>query len=317
MAEFLNSHNLDNFEHQKTEVAPLNQLLPSWETRHYNLPKQEQKTLLLPLLQNYKLSATHVNNFVDVTRGGPQAFLLQNLLRFPQAMTPSQAFGTAIHAVLQRAHTHLSATGERRPVEDILHDFEQQLQNGRLAERDLAYLLEKGSDVLQNYLAHRYDSFSPEQKAERNFANQHITLDDVQIKGVIDLMHVDKATKTITVTDYKTGKPATSWQGKTDYEKIKLHKYKQQLMFYKLLVESSPDFKGYKMERGVLEFIEADGENQLHHLTLAISNDDLAEFQKLLKAIWQHIQALDFTDTSSYEPSYNGILRFEYDLLHK
>ena len=38
--------------------------------------------LLLPQLANYKLSATHLNNFLDVTRGGPRAFLLDNLLHF-------------------------------------------------------------------------------------------------------------------------------------------------------------------------------------------------------------------------------------------
>lgn len=315
-AEFLANSQLALVEHSQKAKQPLEQLTPNWEAQYRILAGQKQGTLLAPTLESYRISATHVNNFTDVTRGGPQAFLLQNLLRFPQSMTPSQAFGKAVHAALQRAHTHLAATGERRPIEDVLRDFELQLHQNRLNERDFTHMLEKGSDVLQNYLTHRYDTFTATQKSERNFAGQHVTLGDVRLTGAIDLMDIDPATKTITVTDYKTGKGTSSWHGATDYEKIKLHKYKQQLMFYKLLIENSRDYHGYTVERGVLEFIEADGDKTLHHLTLPIAADELQDFTRLLTAIWRRIQALDFPDTSGYEPSYNGILRFEQDIIN-
>lgn len=314
-AEFLTDTKLTVAAHDEQKAPAIEQLMPGWELRHIYLPHVNQQTLLKPTLDNYSLSATHVNNFIDVTRGGPQAFLLQNLLRFPQAMTPSQVFGKSIHAVLQRAHTHLSATGDRRPLEDILHDFELQLQQGRLSEREFTYLLEKGSDVLQTYLAKRYDEFTNTQKAERNFAGQHATLGEVRLTGALDLMDINEQAKTIVVTDYKTGKGVSDWVGKTDYEKIKLHKYKQQLMFYKLLVESSRDYQGYIVERGVLDFVEADADGILHRLSTPFDAEELLRFKNLLRAIWKHIQALDLPDTSNYEPSYRGILRFEQDLL--
>lgn len=314
-AEFLTGTQMAVIDHTDVTTINVSQLQPGWETRHLTLPNVTQTTLLAPLLATYRLSATHLNNFLDITRGGPQAFLLQNLLRFPQAMTPSQVFGKAIHAVLQRAHTHLGATGERRPLEDILHDYELQLQQGRLNEREFAYLHEKGSDVLQKYLAARYDTFQTNQKAERNFANQNATVGEVRLTGAIDLMEIDDSAKTVVVIDYKTGKGVDGWQGKTDYEKIKLHKYKQQLMFYKLLVEHSHDYKTHKVERGRLEFVEPDGDNRLYQLTLAFNADDLEAFKKLITAVWQRIQTLDLPDTSSYDPSYKGILRFEEDLL--
>jgi len=49
------------------------------------------RDLLLPKLENYKLSVTHLHNFLDVTRGGPSMFMLQNLLHFPRAKSPSAA----------------------------------------------------------------------------------------------------------------------------------------------------------------------------------------------------------------------------------
>ncbi len=314
-AEFLTDNTLTKIDHTAASAPNIEQLQPGWEARHLTLPGVNQILLLKPMLDNYSLSATHVNNFLDVTRGGPQAFLLQNLLRFPQAMTPSQVFGKSIHAVLQRAHTHLGATGERRPLEDILHDFELQLQQGRLNEREFAYLLEKGSDVLQNYLAARYDTFHANQKAERNFANQGAAIGEVRLTGAIDLMEIDDAAKTVVVVDYKTGKGLSDWQGKTDYDKIKLHKYKQQLMFYKLLVEHSREYKAHKVVRGRLEFVEADTENRLHQLTMTFDQEELLRFKNVLRGIWRRIQTLDLPDTSSYEPSYKGMLRFEEDLL--
>jgi DNA helicase-2/ATP-dependent DNA helicase PcrA len=249
-----------------------------------------------------------------VTTGGPQAFLLQNLLRFPQATTPSRAYGHAIHEVLARAHTHLGATGERRPVEDILHDFEIHLQNARLSERDFNFWLEKGSDILQAYLKERYDTFDTGQKAERNFANQECVVDGVRLTGIVDLMTIDDTAKTVHITDYKTGKPFSSWRGSSDYDKIKLHKYKQQLMFYKLLVEQSRDFTGYTVEQGILEFVEADAHGELHRLELAFDDTELAAFRKLLKAVWQCIINLQFADTSAFDQNSKGIVAFEKHL---
>lgn len=314
LAEFLAAAKLNTVNHPET-APPIKQLQPGWEARHIHLPRVQQSTLLAPVLETYCLSATHVNNFTDITRGGPQAFLLQNLLRFPQAMTASQVFGKSIHAVLQRAHTHLSATGERRPLEDILHDFELHLQQGRLSERELNYLLEKGSDVLQKFLAARYDSFTPTQKAERNFAGQQAAIGEVRLTGAIDIMDINPATKTITVTDYKTGKALSDWRGKTDFDKIKLHKYRQQLMFYKLLVEHSRDWRGFVVERGVLDFIEPDSDGQLHRLTMTFDPEELLRFKNLLRGIWRRIQTLDLPDTSDYDQSYKGLLFFEEELL--
>ncbi|HKX72882.1 MAG TPA: ATP-dependent DNA helicase [Candidatus Saccharimonadales bacterium] len=314
MAEFLQDGSLNPIIGE-IEAPRIEELTPGWELRHLTLPSTTREELLQPVINNYQLSATHLNNFLDVTRGGPQAFLLQNMLRFPQAMTPSQAFGHAIHAVLARAHTHLSATGERRPIEDILHDYELQLQNARLGERDFAYLLEKGSAVLHTFLAQRYESFVPEQKAERGFGTQNVRIGDVHLTGAIDLLDVNKELKTLIVTDYKTGKSHSDWRAITDYERIKMHKYKQQLMLYKFLAENSRDFAGYTVQKGVLEFVEHDENKQCHSLELTFDPDDLQRLRQLATAVWDHIMRLDFPDTTKYEPTFNGILAFERDLL--
>ena len=66
-----------------------------WHERLTTAPTDSMKSLLEPTLEVYKLSSTHLNNFIDITRGGPAYFLMNNLLRFPQAKSANAAYGTA------------------------------------------------------------------------------------------------------------------------------------------------------------------------------------------------------------------------------
>lgn len=275
----------------------------------------DMKKLLETTLQHYKISATHINHFLDVTRGGPQGFLLDNLLRFPTSDSPNAAYGRAIHAVLQRTHTHLSATGNHRPLEDILHDFEKTLSAQQLSEADLSTFLQKGSATLQAYMGEYATSFTSTQRAEVNFAGQGVMIGDARLTGAIDLIDVDEQAKQIVVTDYKTGTAARSWTGKADYEKIKLHKYRHQLLFYKLLTERSREYSGYEMTSGVIQFVEPTRGGNILALDATFSRDEVDEFEKLLCAIWKCIVTLDLPDISGYSQDYKGMVAFEQDLL--
>ncbi len=275
--------------------------------------ESDMKQLLSSRLENYKLSITHVNNFLDITRGGPQGFLLNNLLGFPQAMSASAGFGSAVHASLQKAHMHLAATGDQRPIEDVLHDFEEELGRAHLSDADFASYLQKGSEALTAFLTAKQTTFSPQQKAELSFAGQGVQIGDMRLTGLLDL--VDIIENRLVVTDYKTGKPPRDWKGKTDYEKIKLHKYRQQLMFYNLLVRHSRDYNRFAFEKGVLQFIEPTTRGEIIELEATFDHDELERFTALLSRVWQHIVQLDFPSSSQYDQSYKGILAFEEDLL--
>jgi len=275
----------------------------------------DMKKLLEPTLQHYRISATHINHFLDVTRGGPNGFLLDNLLRFPVSDTPQAAYGRAIHAVLQRTHAHLSSTGHQRPLEDILHDFERTLSSQQLAEADLNTYLQKGSAALQTFMNEHAASFAITQRAEVDFSGQGVTIGSARLTGAIDLIDVDEAAKTLIVTDYKTGTAARSWAGKADYEKIKLHKYRHQLLFYKLLTERSREFAGYHMQRGIIQFVEPTRGGHILALDATFTDSEVEEFERLLCKVWDHIINLDLPDTSGYSQDYKGMVAFEEDLL--
>lgn len=315
-ANFLETDSWESLQPEKPSRvnSQLEAALSAWQET-ITTQSTDLKTALDPHLRKYQLSPTHLNTFIDVTCGGPQAFLLQNLLHFPTSPLPNAALGSAVHATLKKAHIDFTNTKEPRPIEDIVYDFEKQLRTQRLNEQDFTYQLQKGSEALAAYLEEKYPHFTPDHIAERDFRAQGAMIGDAHLTGIIDAMHVNKADKTISIIDYKTGKPALSWKGSSDFEKIKLHKYRQQLMFYKLLIEHSRDYKNYKIEEAKLEFIEPTVEGEVRSLSLEFDPDELERFTQLIQAVWRHIKSAQFIDTSAYEQSYKGIIAFEDDLL--
>lgn len=316
LANFLH---INSMQPEIAKIQPLKTQIKSvaysWQNNMLDTNNTTFKELMGSQLANYQISPTHLNNFIDIVNCGPQAFFMQNILKFPQAQHPSAAFGSAIHKTLQKAHLHLSSTKERRPLEDILHDFEVFLSEQRLEENNFEYYLQKGSDTLQAYLNSRYESFHINQKIESSFSSQSVVISSVHLTGVIDVMDIDEQNKTIDIIDYKTGKPALNWKGKDEYEKIKLHRYKQQLLFYKLLIEHSRKYNGYIVRNAALEFVEPEKENgQICQLSIEYNQKELAEFIKLLEAMWPKIKDADLPDISKYEKNYKGILQFEEDL---
>ncbi|MCL2038250.1 ATP-dependent helicase, partial [Candidatus Saccharibacteria bacterium] len=151
-------------------------------------PSSDLRTALADTLAKYKLSATHLNNFLDISRGGPETFLLKNLLHFPEAKSPAAAFGSSIHIALQRAHTHFTARGDLKPLEDVLGDFVDALDDADLSQRDRDFYLKKGLDALTIFYEQRKQTFAPTQRAEYNFTGENIILEGIRLSGKIDLI---------------------------------------------------------------------------------------------------------------------------------
>lgn len=288
----------------------------NWYAPIINIPKVTMQDYLKPVLDTYKLSATHVNSFIDVTRGGPEHFLLNSLLKFPSAPNVNSTFGTILHSVLQRVHDHLRATSKLLPEEDILNSFETSLNKLPLTDDERKNLTERGCDALRAFMRAKGESFNKDQQAEVNFINQGVVIGDASLTGKLDVVEFDKAAKTVIVTDYKSGKTLETWDKGDKYDKIKAHKYRQQLMFYKLLIENSREWSDYTMANGVLQFIEPTKAGEIIDLQLSdIDSEELERFKQLVQAVWKHVHALKFPDTSSYSQDIKGVLAFEDDLL--
>jgi DNA helicase-2/ATP-dependent DNA helicase PcrA len=291
------------------------ELRQEWYQPFTNLDPSSMKRVLAHNLEGYKLSVTHLTSFLDVTRGGPEHFLISHLLHFPASKASSALYGSAIHAALQRAHSHLSATGKRKPIEDVLQDFEKSLISYNMPADELGAYLQRGANSLSRFLDAQYDSFTQRQKVELAFANQQSMVGDAILTGALDLVDIDPETREMVVTDYKTGTPSDKWQGKSDGEKLKLHKYRQQLLFYKLLVEHSRDYSSYTVTTGVLQFVEPTPGGRIVNLDLSFTADELKEFAELVTRVYELILSLRLPDTSEYPASYVGVKAFEADIL--
>ena len=288
----------------------------SWSERLTSPIIPELKDLLTPNLETYKLSVTHLNNFLDVSRGGPQNFLLNNLLHFPAAKNSAAAYGTAIHSSLQQTHCLFNANHQLPSTEQILQFFQKSLESQHLPADDFQLYLDKGQSALTTFINTKASDFHDTDLAELDFSNQGVIIGETKLTGKLDVVDIDKQNKTIFVTDYKTGKPSHSWKGSADYEKIKLHKYRQQLMFYQLLVEHSRDYGNFTFTGGRQQFVEPDMKTgDILSLEDTFSREELAEFTQLIEIIWRKITTLDLPDISDYSADYKGMLQFENDLL--
>ena len=86
------------------------------------------------------------------------------------------------------------------------------------------------------------------------------------------------------------------------------------MLFYKLLVENSREFRNYTVEKGILEFVEPVG-GEITRLELDYDPAEEAQFVKLIGAVWQRIITLDLPDMTTFSGDMHGIMDFEQFLL--
>lgn len=314
-------------------------LTASWLLYHTPPFFGEEESLLKSLLEKYQLSVTHLNNYLNVTKGGPRLFLEQNLLRFPQAKSPSGGYGSAIHKTLERFSIKLkrgagqdfanaSARGNeqdggRATLEEVLGWFKEYLEHERLSKQDAIQFTERGVEALTKFYEAKQADFSPEDKVEVNFKDQGVLIEGMgsaygttaHITGKIDrIIHVGGGR--VVVCDFKTGKAKKEWTPKGEYEKIKLYEYERQLLFYKLLIDNSRDYKNvYTVNGGKLMFVEPLPNGQIVELHLDFDEEKLDRVKRLVGIVYKKIMELDFPDTSTYGEKLEDIIAFEDGLL--
>lgn len=297
-------------------------LTASWLRYHTPPFLGEEKKLLESLLENYQLSVTHLNNFLNVKDKGPKTFLEQNLLRFPQSKTPSGSFGSAVHSSLEQLSIHMRREGKIASLDQLIEWFREYLRRERLSKIDFVFYEKRGREALEVFYKAKKDTFTSTDRTEVNFKDQGVVLGSgnaatgeyAHLTGKID--RIVEFGGMLEVHDYKTGRAKDSWEGKDQNEKVKLCEYQRQLVFYKILVEASRDFKDkYKVENGILEFVEPLNGKAVD-LSASITKEQADRVAKLAIAVYRKIINLDFPDISKYSPDIDGIRAFEEDLLN-
>lgn len=303
-------------EPTKLDQPKPQELIHTQELQWQLTPVQQNslKDSLQPFLTNtYKLSATHLNSFVDLSRGGPKHFFFTHLLHFPEAISPSSVYGSAIHQALHFMHTGVTRNGKLPALKQIQTSFRGSLASSSLLPVDKDRLIERGCQALQYFYEQAGNSLQPTDRSEYNFNNEGVVLGEARLTGKIDVLK--QTGNELTIIDYKTGTPLDDWKAKTSYGQIRAHLYRQQLGFYCLLVNGSANFSKYQVSDTMLQFVEPNEEGELLNLSYNASGEELERLQKLIEVVWQHIIDLNFPDTSKYKLDARGVQQFEQDLL--
>ncbi len=265
----------------------LESLETNWMSSYLTLTP-ELKDLLRPRLDNFRLSASDITSFIDVIYAGPQAFYRDKILRAPgEPLTREIALGNLIHATFEQI------TSQKIDNAAALEFFNQQLKSIPLPSNDLKYLAEQGVYALETSLA----TFEPilrseHARAEVNFSAEHLNLDGIPLTGKIDHINIDPEAKTIEIYDFKTGNYHDSkWQSHPT-----LYKYSLQLGFYKLLLNLSPTYRNYRVEKGHILFVSPDQDGRVYDKVYEYNDSDETELKSLIRAVYHEATTLNFLE---------------------
>lgn len=254
-------------------------------------PSDEISHWVKGLLDQYALSVTHLNDYLEC----PRKFYWRDLLRVPEATTKQLAFGRAVHQALRDFFSAFTPKQPLPPLAFLLERFAVQLEQEQLTDGDLRDSLTIGQKALSAYFEHQKALFQPSLWLEYSFASHGVRVDDIPITGQLDKIEwVNQGRKTVRVIDYKTGNPDRARK-----ELQPKGKYYRQLAFYQLLCDRSARFP-YTMVQGRVDFIEpshASGECLIKEFS--IGQKDVKELQATIRQVWQDIQALKFLQPES------------------
>ncbi len=273
-----------------------------------SLDSRDERALLQHRLDSFSLSPTALINFLNVAEAGPHSFKGRHLLRLPTARSAVGSFGIAIHAALETAQRLVNTS--RLNIGTVLDRFEATLQAEHLAPVDLERYRTRGLELLPKLLQKGGLALHKGGLSEQRITD--ITLGETRINGELD--RIDKTADGWLISDYKTGKPLTSWDTKDQSKVVKAWRHRTQMLFYALLVHKSARFRSTQPIRTQILYVEADKPSQV---TLPYVPDakELARLEQLVQAVWPHIMRLDFPDTSQYMTNTTGIQNFEQDLI--
>ncbi|MEK9195858.1 MAG: ATP-dependent DNA helicase, partial [Patescibacteria group bacterium] len=273
------------------------------------------------LLEDYSLSPTQLNAFIDVANSSLDEFLLNQILRFPKSYSIDASFGSIAHTAISDMHQYFSNNKKilsQKTTETKLH---KNIDRMFLTENEKAQLKQRLGLLLSKLTSSKelFDN-AVDQLSELDFSDAGIVINgDSRIKGIIDRIDIDEKAKTIVIIDYKTGKGYKKWPNllANNFDSIKLHKYKQQLYFYYLLLKNHPKYKNYDIKEGKLVFVESLVDNaEYSELSLEFDPDETKHLEKLIESVYQNIKNLDFLDIKEqYSKDISGIRQFEEDLL--
>ncbi len=271
----------------------------------------DEKEMLKKRLEDYTLSVTHLLNFLDLTRGGPDYFLQRNILRLPESKSSHLAYGTAAHAALEVAQklTNLDTFD----INKVKNAYKKSLYDQKLSFIETEKYLEHGQNLIDKLFSEGFLELKKGSLPEQNL--KPVRLESAILSGQLD--RIDEYDNEIVVSDYKTGKPLHSFTTQDKTLASKAWRQRMQLIFYAILLRNNSriDTKN-KQIIGQMIYLDADNPKNLSR-TYTPDHNEIEQVTKLVQIVYQKIVNYDLPDTSRYEVSHLGTLEFIDDLLNQ
>ncbi len=249
------------------------------------------------------LTVTALNNYLSC----PWEYFFKNLVRLPQLPEPYLSYGTAVHEALREFFNRF----RKKKIEktELLRLFDRALEKSPLPLREFRDYTRRGRAALSGYFDAREKSFSRDTLNEYEITGVFLPLDakaKLLLRGTLDKMERNPD-GTITVVDYKTGKPKRRAEilGGTKSSEGNM---KRQLDFYKLLLQgltagsSRFNLKSGKrlnlgeMTTGVIDFVEPDAKGGYHREAFEITDADVAALVAEVRRVGNEIYDFAFWD---------------------
>ncbi|HEX5456566.1 MAG TPA: ATP-dependent DNA helicase [Candidatus Saccharimonadales bacterium] len=273
------------------------------------LENSDEKSVLVPRFENFYLSPSSLIDFLDVAESGPQNFKQRHLLRLPTERSPQGSYGTAIHAALETAQ-RLINTSELK-LEPVIDRFEQALIEQHMLPLEFEQYLAKGEALLTKLFKENLLDLPKGSSSEQRLRD--VFIEEARLGGNLDSIY-ELAKNELIITDYKTGKPLSSFETKDKTKTVKAWRHRTQLVFYSLLARNTARYKGVGKITGRMVYLEAEKQSRIN-LIYEPTEEDLARIAKLSVAAWKHITGLNFPATDNYSKDIDGIRQFEDDLI--
>lgn len=265
-------------------------------------PERETQEFLHSLVKNYRINPIAMNTYLTC----PRLFQYDHLVRVPQTKSKLQQYGTAVHAALEMFFTELKkAIQKTRPVptkEELLQWYREYLEKELLSDEDFQESRQEGERVLALYYDFYQDRFVVPLYVERDYNRIPLYFEGIPLAGKIDKIEAEAVSgqsgQAARVVDYKTGRPRSLNEIK-GLTKTGDKGYFYQLQFYKLLIELDRDINRNVLS-GMLDFVypEKDGRD-FRQTEVEFTGEEFEEFKKILKAVYQKIQDLEFPKTTN------------------
>jgi hypothetical protein len=164
------------------------------------------------------------------------------------------------------------------------------------------------------YKQHK-NSFSSLDLSEYKINQVYLDSGPERLTGEIDLLKFEDK-QTASIVDYKSTVPPIKDSGLL--KDPKEYRYRRQLLFYKVLLDSinyKRDSKPVRIESGVIEFLTPNEANKIIENRIDFKDVDVKRMKTLIAAVWSKIMNLEIVDTTKYDKTIKGMIALEDDLI--